>query len=393
MKIAELSTRYPPGPGGVERHVHEISRRFAGRGHDVSVFTTELYREFPWQPLDRTVPRREVSEGVRVTRLPAFSLPGELHYPFFRGLLAELERARPDVVHVHTYGTHQVAVARRLLRRRGIPFVLTAHYHPIWSIEGGWLRHRLRGFYDRRLAGPLVAAAARVVVQGREEERLLRANGLALPPVVTIPPGLTPGPAELPDRRTLERALGVQGPFLLFVGRLASNKGLLHLVEAFATLGRHDPTAELVLLGEDGGMRSKVEARVAALGLSGRVRFPGFVADEALLGAAFAAARLFVLPSDYEAFGLVLLEALARGTPVVASRVGGIPEVVEEGRAGRLVAPGDAPGLAQALVDLWDDEATRARFGEYGRTEVAPRYSWDRVVDRLEAVFGEVIPR
>ncbi|HEV2231221.1 MAG TPA: glycosyltransferase family 4 protein, partial [Thermoplasmata archaeon] len=100
MKIAELSTRYPPGPGGVERHVREISVRFAAQGDAVRVLTTDLYREFPWQRLEAAVPRAEVRDGVSVRRLRAFSLPGELHYPFVRGLRQALEAAQPDLVHV-----------------------------------------------------------------------------------------------------------------------------------------------------------------------------------------------------------------------------------------------------------------------------------------------------
>ncbi|EQD79241.1 glycosyltransferase (group 1), partial [mine drainage metagenome] len=164
MKIAQVSTRFPPGPGGVERHVAEIAPRLGARGYRVEVFTSDLFREYPWEHLPASVAREEVRPYGHLHRLPVVSLPGPFHYPFFRGLGAALARERPDLVHVHTFGTHQVAVARRYGRRTGTPFVLTAHFHPIWSIEGGWIRHRIRGFYDRRLADPIVRDAARVIV-------------------------------------------------------------------------------------------------------------------------------------------------------------------------------------------------------------------------------------
>jgi glycosyltransferase involved in cell wall biosynthesis len=390
VKIAELSTRYPPGPGGVERHVREISVRLVARGHSVDAFTTDLYREYPWERLPPDVPRQQVVDGVSVHRLPAWSLPGELHYPFVRGLESALRTAAPDVLHAHTYGTNHAAIAARYSRRTGRPFVLTAHYHPIWSIEGGWLRHRIRGFYDRQLAAPIVASAKCVIVQTHEEERLLRAPGFPLPKVEIVPPGYTPLPEPPVGNRPFAASAHVEGPFLLFVGRLASNKGLLGLVEAFASLARHDPSATLVLVGEDGGMRPAIERRVAELGLAPRVRLTGFVADERLLAAAFREARLFVLPSEYEAFGLVLLEALAQGTPAVASRVGGIPEFLEDGKAGRLVPPKDPAALAETLLALWDDEALRVKFGAYGREFVVPRYSWGQVVQELERIYRDV---
>ncbi len=393
MKVAQLSTRYPPGPGGVERHVAELAPRLAARGHRVDVYTSDLYREFPWERLPPSVPREERTDFGAVHRLRVWSLPGELHYPFFRGLDTALDRDRPDLVHAHTYGTNQVATARRHGRRYGTPFVLTAHFHPIWSIEGGWFRHRLRGFYDRRVAGPIVRSAAAVVVQTREEERLLRALGLELPPVVIVPPGYRPLPSPSPDGPTFAARFGVPGPFLLFVGRLASNKGLLALLDAFGTFAAEEPAAHLVLIGEDGGMRTPLEARVRAAGLERRVHLVGHVADDRTLAAAYREARLTVLPSEYEAFGLVLLESLAEGTPVVASRVGGIPEVVEDGRAGLLVPPNSPRELAGAIGRLWQDRALAERLGRYGRDEVVPRYTWDALAVRLDALYREVAPR
>jgi glycosyltransferase involved in cell wall biosynthesis len=393
VQIAQLSTRFPPGPGGVERHVFEISRRLATRGHRITALTSDLYQEFPWQRLGPEVPRRETVQGVEVRRLPVWTLPGELHYPFFRGLGTALADVRPEVVHVHTYGTNHAAEARRFHRRTGVPYVLSAHYHPIWSIHGGWLRHRLRGFYDRSLAAPIVAQASTLIVQTHEEERLIRENGFPLPRVEIIPPGYTPLGEPRPEPEAFAKAIGLTGPFVLFVGRLASNKGLLPLVEAFRTLAKHDPSAQLVLVGEDGGMRAEVERAVARASLPKRVHLTGFLTDEHLLVSAFREARLFVLPSEYESFGLVLLEAMAQGTPVIASRVGGIPEFVEDELAGCLVPPLEAAPLAEALVELWDDEAVRRRLGEYGRTQVVPRYTWDRVVDRLLEVYAGAVGR
>jgi glycosyltransferase involved in cell wall biosynthesis len=392
VKVAQVSTRFPPGPGGVERHVAEVAAGLGARGHSVDVYTSELYREFPWERLSPSVPREETRPFGHVHRLRVTSLPGPLHYPWLRGLLPALTRDRPEVVHVHTYGTHQVALARRFGRRTGTPFVLTAHFHPIWSIEGGWLRHQIRGFYDRRLAGPIVRSAARIIVQTHEEEGLLRSLGLELPPVSILPPGYAPLPAP-PTPGEFRARFGIPGSYLLFVGRLASNKGLLPLLEAFASLARDHPDASLVLVGADGGMRAPVEARARTLELTSRVRVVGHLDDDALLADAYRGARLTVLPSEYEAFGLVLLESLAQGTPVVASRVGGIPEFVEDGRAGLLCPPENVGALHAALARVWEDDALGRRMGAYGREQVVPRYTWARVVDGLEQVYREVLSR
>ncbi|MCI4368873.1 MAG: glycosyltransferase family 4 protein [Thermoplasmata archaeon] len=393
MEIAQLSTRFPPGPGGVERHVYEVAKRLAKRGHKVTVYTSDLYREIPWQKLDPSIPRTLGVEGFTVKRLPVWTLPGELHYPFFRGLDKVLKEDAPELLHAHTYGTNHASVAARHARSSRVPLVLSAHYHPIWSIYGGWVRHRLRGFYDRALAGRVVRSAARVIVQSQEEERLMRVNHFQIPKVERIPPGYSALPDPPPGEHPFATRLGISGPFALFVGRLASNKGLLPLIDAFENVARHDPTAELVLVGEDGGMRAAVYARLKERGLENRVRLTGYLEDEALLASAFREARLFVLPSEYEAFGLVLLEALAQGTPVIASRVGGIPEFVPDKEAGLLVPPLDAVALSRAMLELWDDPARRTALGRYGREHVVPMYTWERLVDRLEALYEEVARR
>jgi glycosyltransferase involved in cell wall biosynthesis len=393
VRLAQLATRFPPGTGGVERHVQEISRRLVRSGHTVDVYTSDLLTEFPIRRFDASVPRLDRTDAGTIHRLKVWSLPGELHYPFFRGLGRSLARDRPELLHVHTFGTNQVAVARRHRHMHGTPFVLTAHFHPDWSIEGGWLRHQIREYYDRHLAGPILADASRIIVQTDAEEGLLRELRLPLPPVVKIPAGHTPLPPPPPGDRPFAHRLGVDGPFALFVGRLASNKGLPVLLEAFQGLHRRDPTAALVLVGPDGGMRTTLVHRAAELGISSQVHITGYLEDEGLLASAFREARLFVLPSEYEAFGLVLLEALVQGTPVIATRVGGVPEVIEDGRAGLLVPPNDAPALEHALEELWNDEAKRNELAEYGKTVAVPRFSWDAITNQLVALYREVLDR
>ena len=394
MKVAQLATRFPPGPGGVEQHVAEIAPRLHARGHSVDVYTSDLYREFPaMQRLDPGVPREERTPWGTVHRLPVWSLPGELHYTFFRGLPEALARDRPEIVHAHTYGTHQVAAAHRHHRRFGTPYLLTAHFHPIWSIEGGWLRRRIRGFYDRRLAGGVVRDAARVLVQTREEERLLRSLELPLPPLEIVPPGYRPLPAPEAGSSSFSDRYRIPGPYVLFVGRLASNKGLLDLADAFASLARVDPSAQLVVVGEDGGMRAALESRLATLGVGGRAHLVGHVDDDSVLAQAYREARITVLPSEYEAFGLVLLESLAAGTPVIATRVGGIPEFVEDGKAGLLVPPRSPKDLGEAIRRVWGDRNLARSLGEYGRDRVVPRYTWDSLADRLDAIYREVVRR
>jgi glycosyltransferase involved in cell wall biosynthesis len=150
---------------------------------------------------------------------------------------------------------------------------------------------------------------------------------------------------------------------LAWAGRLASEKGLRDLLEALAALGRDGPTLDLV---GDGPDRPSLEARVNALGLESRVRWRGVIADRAAYLDVLRDADLFVLPSRAEGVPKVLVEAMAAGLPVVAARVGAVARILDDGRRGRLVPPGDPAALAAAIADLSTDPAERARLREAG---------------------------
>jgi glycosyltransferase involved in cell wall biosynthesis len=166
--------------------------------------------------------------------------------------------------------------------------------------------------------------------------------------------------------------------------RLESIYGLHELVQAFARVD--DPRARLVLYG-DAGDRAQLERRSAELGVASRVRFPGKLAHEQI-PAALARLDVFALPSIVpEAFGVAAVEAAAVGRPVVASQVGGLPEVVRDGETGFLVPPGDATALADRLRTLAADPALRARMGAAGRELVASRYDWRENARRMEALY------
>ncbi len=392
MKVLHVATRFYPGPGGVERHVREVALRQRKQGIDARVLTSDLFTEIPWARLPReSLESSRTPEGIPVQHHHAYALADDLHYPFLPGLYFDIRRDRPDIVHVHTYGTYQgfSALAGTVLSE--IPYVLTAHYHPTWSIWGGAGRKRLRQVYDRHLASYVLEHAARLIVQTREEERLLREVAARLPRVAIVPPGYTPLPPAYEGPKGFGATFGLPGPFLLFVGRLASNKGLDVLLTAFAQLADTYPDLSLVVVGEDGGARSETISRTASLGVEGRVRMMGFIQDERMLASAYREAAMLVLPSEYEAFGLVLLESMAQGRPVVSTSVGGIPEVVEDGKSGLLVPPRDAPALARAIRTLLVDTALAGRMGEFGRTVTVPKYTWEGVVSQLSRIYADVL--
>jgi len=175
----------------------------------------------------------------------------------------------------------------------------------------------------------------------------------------------------------------------LFVGRIdPDQKGLDTLVRAMALLPRSFPL-RIRLVGEDWGGTEQLRSLAQRLGVADRVTFVGKVERQALLEE-YARAQFFVLPSLFEPFGIVLLEAMAAGLPVIASRVGGIPEIVQDGGTGMLIEPGNPGALAESLLRLGNDESLRTSMARRGRERVVG-YDWALIVPRILSVYTEAL--
>lgn len=256
----------------------------------------------------------------------------------------------------------------------GVPLVTT-----FFGAELSWLgaRHVMR----RVLRAIVARSDAVTAVSSSTAERLARlVPGVR---VVTLPFGAAiDPPAQVPP------APSGDGP-LLFVGRLVERKGVHVLLDALARLGAGRPTLDVV---GDGPERAALVARAERLGLGAAVRFHGMVPAPAL-GDHLARCGALVLPAvidakgDTEGLGVVLLEALAHGRPVIASAAGGIPDIVRDDVTGLLVPAGDVGALATAIAALRTDPARAGRLAEAGRRHVADAFSWDVIIPRLVAVY------
>lgn len=225
--------------------------------------------------------------------------------------------------------------------------------------------------------------------------------GIPAERIDVVYPGVGPEFRPLPPEQVaaFRQVRGLPERFVLYLGTIEPRKNLTVLLEAFARLRRigergtgvegQGPTSavKLVLAGATGWMFTEVFSLVEALGLREDVILPGYVPDEEL-PLWYNAAQIFAYPSLYEGFGLPPLEALACGTPVVASNAAALPEAV--GRAGWLVAPGDVDELAGALKRLLEDAALRAELGARGRSHAA-RFSWERAAHETVAVYRHVL--
>ena len=306
--------------------------------------------------------------GVPWTRVA--SLRRSVHVPRDLMALTDLQRRiralRPDIVHAHS--SKAGFLGRLAARWAGVPRIFyTPHGHVFHSYYGAPATRTFIAL--ERLAARFTE---RIVVLTDAEAEQHLAVGVGRPhQFVRIPSGvdLAEVRAEAADAGRVRRELGLASrtPLVGTVARLAPVKGLRFLVAAMPDILRRCPDSHLLLAG-DGDQRSGLEALARALGLSDRIHFLGFRQDAA---AVTAALDVFVLPSLNEGQGRVLVTAMAVGVPVVATRVGGLPEVVEDGRQGLLVAPADPQALARAVIALLTDRQRAASLGAAGRSRAA----------------------
>jgi glycosyltransferase involved in cell wall biosynthesis len=385
--VLTAAIRYPPATGGVETHAHEVAKELIRRGHEVRVFTSDLEKEHPFIHFNRS---HDIVEGVPVSRKRAYTLGEGLHYPFMPGELAML-RFPADVLHAHSFGyfhTNVLALRRNL---RPTPLVITPHYHPPETMQGGPARQAMRRIYDSEVANWVFDQADRIIAVSRAELSSMAHHITDLEKVRIIPNGIdTSRFEEVADPAGFCAPRDIKGPLVLYVGRLAQNKRMELVIEAMPDLLEEAPDLTLVVVGPDDGAGDGWKALAVELGVDSRVRFEGFLSEEDLLSA-YSAADLFVLPSDWEAFGIVLLEAMACRTPCVVSDRGGPQEVVQDGGTGLVVPYGDKDAWKGALLELLGDPGRRRQMGEAGRRRALDEFSWSSVVDRVEQVYQEVV--
>lgn len=363
MRIAHVVQRFHPDVGGAETHVRALARHQARRGHDVTVYASR----------PDGAPAEERMEGYAVRRFPARRFKGDYLVPPWlpmKGLRDALLVAEADVLHAHAYRFSTIEAAAHASRRTRVPLVVTAHgfYPPENALVAA-----SRLAYDRLRGRRALAAAARCVAVTRHEVAHYAALGVDPARVDVVPNGIERDAFAPGDGAAFRGRHGLgEGPLVVFLARLAHDKGLLDLVRAARRVD-----ATFAVCGRDAGAAAGARREAPP-----NVRFVGPVPDPR---DAYAAADVFCLPSHYEAFGLVLLEAMAQGRPVVATTAGGMPEVV--GGAGVVVPPRDPGALAAALSRLLGDADACRRLGEAGRAR-AGSFLWEDVVAALEETYA-----
>ena len=374
MRIAQVSPWFSPHFGGVESHVRSLSRELARRGHEVTVVTSQH---------DRTLSAEGTVDGFRVIRVrPRFIFMQTPITPRMRGSLRALSA---DVVHAHSPPPLASHYAGAVASERGIPYVVTYHCDVELPSAFGSV---VESIYRRSLGADTLRNANQVIVTTRTYAATSRAIWRYNPSVI---PNAVDHRRFRPDvdGSAVRSKLRIppEVPIVLLVGRIVPHKGVEHFVEA----ARYVPDASFLVAG--GGSSLDAMKRLAlSMGVADRVRFLGRISDNRL-PEVYAACDVFVLPSvsRLEAFGIVALEAMSTGKPVIVADIPGVREIIEDGRDGLLADPVNPRDLAEKIRRLLSDPEVRKTMGARGREKVLESFSIERVTDRIEAVYRAIL--
>ncbi|MDQ3404271.1 MAG: glycosyltransferase family 4 protein [Actinomycetota bacterium] len=397
MRVLMLSWEYPPVVvGGLGRHVHAIARHLATQGHEVVVLCRhEAGTDATTHPTSDSV-----HDGVRVIRvaedpthlvfendLVAWTLA--MGHAMIRAGLALLNRWRPDVVHAHDWLVTQPAIA--LAEQAGVPLVATMHATEAGR-HSGWLSQPLN--QQVHSVEWWLANRADAVITCSSAMRAEVAHLFEIDPatITVIHNGIEPRTWRVPPRAVREaRATHSPdgAPLLLFFGRLEWEKGVHDLISALPRIRRTHPGTRLVVAGKGVHAAALVEL-ARKLRIRRAINFAGHLSDDDLV-ATLAAADAVVLPSRYEPFGIVALEAAAAGAPLVASTAGGLGEVVVQGETGLSFAPGDADGLATAVRRVLDDPISARKRARTAKARLSVDFDWTLIAERTAAVYASAV--
>lgn len=302
------------------------------------------------------------------------------------GLAMARDPVDADVAHAHTWYADMAGLWIRTLHR--IPLIVTLHsLEPLrpWKADQLGAGYLLSSWIEKTA----VETADRVIaVSARMREDILRHFAMDTAKVVVIHNGIDPERFRRTERRDALERYGVRPPYVLFVGRITDQKGIFHLLEAAPKL----PAGVQLVLCASAPDTPEIEERLRrAVPLHPNVLWINAMVPVEEVVQLYSHAAVFTCPSIYEPFGLINLEAMACETPVVASAVGGILEVVEDGATGYLVTPGRPDELAAALRRLLDDPQQGRALGRAGRRRVEEKFSWASVAERTERLYADAI--
>jgi glycosyltransferase involved in cell wall biosynthesis len=362
--------------GGTEIAAYNLAVQMRRKGHKIDVFTTAIDGRNAVEE-DSSITIHRYGTNFRIASAN-----------FAWGLIQGPQKVNVDIVHAHYNTPYADYSAMKYSKKKKVPLVLT--YHADAPDTGGsFLRNRLQAFYNRRILPRVLNQAYIIIATSQSYIEQSKFLGNYRQKIKVIPNGINLEEFQInisKEKCREKLGLALDKTIVIFFGNLVQYKGPNVLLRAFANIKKGYPDVQLIFAGR-GPMHHELISLAKKLGVEQGISFTGYVEEE-LKPLYYKSADIFCLPSVNltEAFGIVNLEAMACGLPIVASNLGGIPDLVKEGENGLLFDSGNVKELSNKLEYLLDNKNLRRNMGEKGE-KLAADYSWIKIAEKTEAVY------
>lgn len=384
LNVCLITKMYPPRTGGGATYAYELANALGELGHSVDVYTQAV----PWK--DESLATHPNVTVTRITKARPLVVLSTLYFSIACRLFASFDEY--DVIHGTLMPASTIAFGPFFLRSLDVPLVLTSHgtaFDEARSVEP----HTFADYLFRYVFHPLNVVMD--AVSGRFADRIIAVSDHTHDQLrdlykfdedrlVTIPPGIDTERFRPAEER--HPAVDETRESILVLSRLDPRKGIDKAIRAFAQLDR--PEAELLIAGT-GRLESSLKQLAVELGVQDDVRFVGFIPDDEL-PALYSSVDVFVLPSEYEGFGIVFMEAMACGTPVIGTDVGGVPTAIEADETGYLVSQNAVSELADRINTLLEDAEQHDSMANRAR-EWAGAHDWHEIAVQVEQAYFDAI--
>ncbi len=379
MRIVHTALRYPPATGGVETYVEEIVKRTYNidEDRDVRVLTSKMRTH---GPLSELAPELLLDDPIYVQRLHHMATP-LISYPRLQALSYYIGHHKPDILHGYSFWYQPADVAARYAKKHHIPFI----FHPIYY-ENDIRRKPLWQIYAHTIGSSTFAAADVVAVISPYEQKLIEKAGYPVRRFEIISPGVDMSKFAAQTENIFTQK-GIHGSVILTVSRLALGKGLHDIIQALPAIRQKVSDAVLVIVGENFGAQHHLQTLTKKLNLEQHVHFLGKLDDRDLISV-YQHAKVFVHPTHYEAFGIVLAEAGAAGLPVVARNTSAVPYIIQHQKTGILFNTREE--LTDHVVSLLKNEPLRRSMGESAKKRIESNFTWDVSIKKLLSLYEEL---
>ena len=386
MKVGKLTWEFPPRVvGGIARHCEGLAKALVQQNHEVHLFTLD----FPGSP------NYEEMDGVKVYRAstelghPNFLTWVLLFNHFLAKRMADVSQSVDfDVIHVHDWLAAFSGISFKHYVKK--PMVLTVHSTEVGRAQG---LHSPDSFSINGIEWWATYEADRVIVCSQSMKNEICGHfNLPLDKVDVIPNAIDPTKYQTSvDRGSVRQRyeVGYGEKLILCVGRLVPQKGTEYFIRAIPHIAKRYPEAKFIIVGE-GWSRDILEAEARASGQNRKIQFTGFASDKEVIDL-MTSADVLIVPSVYEPFGIVALEGMATGVPVVASQVGGLSEVIEHDRTGLFVYPRSPESIAWGIDRILSDPDHAKWLTKNAKDILNKDYSWEAVAMKTVDVYRKVV--